>query len=37
LIFGLFGGMVLMGCIIGFMSTYMAVSKYLKMKLEELY
>ncbi|HTF81496.1 MAG TPA: permease-like cell division protein FtsX [Cytophagales bacterium] len=37
LILGLFSSMVLVGCIIGFLSTYMAVNKYLKMKLEELY
>jgi cell division transport system permease protein len=37
LIFGLVAGMILIGCIIGFISTYVAVSKYLKMRLEELY
>lgn len=37
LIGGLFLSMVLIGCFIAFISTYMAVNKYLKMKLEELY
>ncbi|MFT6865366.1 MAG: cell division transport system permease protein [Cyclobacteriaceae bacterium] len=33
----LFGSLVLMGIIVGFLSTYRAIRKYLKMSLDELY
>lgn len=33
----IFGGLLLLGAIIGFLSTYRAISKYLNMSLDELY
>ncbi len=37
MILSIFGGLLLLGAFIGFISTYRAISKYLKMSLDELY